>query len=275
MRWVVIILILTLGGVLTLIFISKEKDIPSPPLKENPEPTQPPAITQTTQNKEEELQNEPDITPAKSYDFLNPVKLGESCLKLYKKGKFQELSENIENNKCEETLSENEKLLIKASIFSAISDKVKETEILEALLTKTETDEFIKNNIEKIFCRFIEIAEDDKKYQQVKDFIYSRFSASCLDKKILLEAGDYFYNQNFPEEARRLYSKAYFLLNKEEQKEYYKKLVELNDKIIFSAKLYSDSFTYTVVKGDILIKIGKKFSITPELIKKINKLFNY
>ncbi len=272
MRWLIIILVLALGGTLTLLFLAKEKITPVNPVKKTapniPTTSSPVTSTQTTGNKEYKFSSQ----PSSSYDFLNLEKLGEGCLKLYNKGNFSELLDNIENNKCNQPLSENEKLLFKALSFSAIGKKVKESEILYTLLNKSAYDKILVDNREKIFCRFIEISKGKKKYEQVKNFIFSKIKSVCLDKSTLIDAGNYFYKNKYLLIARRLYSTVYFLLNKEEQKKYYKRIYNLNDKIIFSSRLYQDSFTYTVAKGDILMKIGKKFSVTVELIKKINKL---
>ncbi|MFN7181995.1 MAG: L,D-transpeptidase family protein [Planctomycetota bacterium] len=267
MRGLLIILILTFGGVLTLIFLSKEKNKPSEivntPITFTAQPATP------TQNSENEATK--PIPP--QYNFLNLEKLGEKCLKLFKKGHFSELIQNIDNDRCDSALlSENERLLVKAMTASAMDDKVQEAQILLTLLNKNDLEQEIVNNKEKILCHFVDIAQGSIKYEEIKKIIFSSSNLDCISKKTIVEAGDYFYNNEKFEEARRLYSKVYFLLEKGEQKEVYKKLTQINNKMIFSATIYSDSFTYTVVKGDILMKIGKKFSINPELIKKINKL---
>ncbi|MFA6142925.1 MAG: L,D-transpeptidase family protein [Candidatus Omnitrophota bacterium] len=49
-------------------------------------------------------------------------------------------------------------------------------------------------------------------------------------------------------------------------------LENLNIRILFSSIMTGDSVSYTIEKGDNLIKIAKKFNTTPDLIAKVNNV---
>lgn len=84
--------------------------------------------------------------------------------------------------------------------------------------------------------------------------------------------------QQYEKDGKYLESKAAYWKAMEESsdsniiKEAEKKLYDLNMKLLFSPIINEDSLNYTVVKGDSLTKIAKKFNTTIELLMKSNHL---
>ncbi len=262
-----LIFVLVIVNILIIVFIGKDKNN-SIDNKVNPSST-----TSTVKTIVEEKTTAPATDVIKPYNFINLGNLGKDCLKLLSNGEYSNLIEELDSNKCSDTkLKEVEKLIVKAICYRNLKDSAKEASTLTEIIKKHKSDEIVATNEELLFCTLVEKNRQNIEYELIKEYVFAQKNFKCFDKKLLIEAGDYFYARKDEYSARRLYSKAYFVANEQEQRNLIKKLEELNKKIIFSAHIYPDSFTYTVAKGDTLSKIGKKFSMTPELIKIINNL---
>lgn len=267
MRLVTLVFVLVIASILIIVFIAKDKNTN---VKNKINPI---ATTTTLKTITEEKPAIPETDIIRPYNFINLEKIGKECLKLLNNGEYSNLIELLDNNKCTNSeLEDAEKLIVKAIAYRNLQNNSKEAETLIKIIKKYKSDQIVSNNEELLFCTLIEKSGQNNKYELVKEYIFANKNFKCFNKELLIKSGDYFYKNKDEYSARRLYSKAFFLTNEQEQKSLLKKLDELNKKIIFSANIYPDSFTYTVVKGDNLSKIGKRFSITPELIKIINNL---
>jgi len=98
-------------------------------------------------------------------------------------------------------------------------------------------------------------------------------AAGVSDNKGLILQAEQLENEGKYLEAKAIYWKAIVESSDNEViKEAEERLYGLNMKILFSPVITDDSITYTIVKGDTLSRIAKKFDTTIELIKKSNKL---
>lgn len=267
MRWITFFILLVIVSVLVIVFIGKNKSI-------NKEPVVQPSIS-TAIVTSPPVENFP-VSPAEivtPYNFINVDKIGKNCLNLLFRKDYLKFKEKIEKNECGDgQLTEVEKSVWQLVAYKNLNKTTQEIEMLVNLIKKYKSEEMVNNNIETLLCTLIEKGEQNNSFPLVKEYIFENKSFKCFTKELLIKVGDYFYTNNEEFSARRIYSKVFFLANPEQRKDLIKKIEELNKKIIYSPAIYPDSFTYTVVKGDTLAKIGKQFSITPELIKKINKL---
>lgn len=269
MRWVFFVFILVIISILIIVFIARDKNI------NRDNKISPSTSITTARTIVVEKMGNIEIDVGKPYDVINLEKLGKVCLALLNNKEYSILLEKLSKNECTGAmLRDIEKLLVQALLYKSMKDINKEIEILTNIIKKYKTDEIVVNNEEALLCALLEKSDHNSKYDLVKEYIFARKAFSCFTKELLIKAGDYFYSKKEKDEfsARRLYSKAFFLSDNQEQRNLIKRIEELNKKIIFSPNIYPDSFIYTVVKGDTLLKIGKRFFMTPELIKIINKL---